>query len=70
MLNVEMDSKIKVFKDKKKETEPLRIYFLSSGEQSPFHIRVHIKETPHPYYQLEGLFNGKLKLERINGFDL
>ena len=64
--SVEMDTKTKIFKEK--ESEPLRLYFLSSGEQSPFQMRINIKELSYPYYRLTGLFNGKLKLERINGY--
>jgi len=64
---VETDTKTKIFKEK--EPEKLRLYFLSSGEQSPFKMNINIKENAHPYYRLVGLFNGKLNLERVNGYD-
>ena len=63
--SVETEAKAKIFKEK--ESGLLRLYFLSSGEQSPFQIRINIKDKPHSYYRLYGFFNGKLKLERING---
>ena len=66
--SIEMDAKAKIFKEK--ESGPLRLYFLSSGEQSPFQMRINIKELSYPYYRLVGLFNGKLELERIDGFGL
>ena len=65
---VEMDTKTKIFKEK--ESGPLRLYFLSSGEQSPFQMRINMKELSYPYYRLVGLFNGKLELEHINGYGL
>ena len=65
---VETEASSKIFEEK--ESALLRLYFLSSGEQSPFQMRINIKDKPHPYYQLVGLFNGKLKLERINGHEL
>ena len=65
--NVETDTKTKMFKEK--NTDILRLYFLSSGEQSPFQIKINIKDNTHPYYRLVGLFNGKLNLERVNGYD-
>ena len=61
---VETETKKKLFADK--ESESLRLYFLSSGEQTPFQMRVSVKNNPHPYYRLTGSFNGKLKLEYIN----
>ena len=63
---VETDKKTVLFKAKKEQL--LRLYFLSSGEQSPFEIKVNIKDTPKPYYQLVGHFNGKVELKRINEF--
>lgn len=61
---VETDSEAKIFESK--ETELLRLYFFSSGEQTPFEMRINIKEQHQPYYELTGLFNGKLKLEYSN----
>ena len=61
---VETNSESKIFESK--ESELLRLYFLSSGEQTPFEMRINIKEQHQPYYELIGLFNGKLKLEYTN----
>ena len=63
-LNVEADTKSKIFKD----IEPrfIRLYFLSSGEQTPFQMIIKMKDINYPYYQLTGEFNGKIKLKRIN----
>ena len=61
---VETDKKAVLFKAKKEQL--LRLYFLSSGEQTPFEIKVNIKDTAKPYYQLVGYFNGKVELKRIN----
>jgi len=61
---VETETEEKLFADK--ESELLRLYFLSSGEQTPFQMRMSVKNSPQPYYRLTGSFNGKLKLEYIN----
>ena len=66
--NVETDLQTELFKSK--EQKLLRVYFLSSGEQTPFRMRLNLNEQPRPYYELEGQFNGKLKLERVNELDL
>ena len=66
--SIEMDVETKIFKEK--ESGMLRLYFLSSGEQSAFQMRINVKENSHPYYRLVGLFNGKLELKRINGYEL
>ncbi len=63
---VETESKSKIFEEK--ELSLLRLYFLSSGEQTPFEMRLNIRDEPLPYYRLLGQFNGKLKLERINEY--
>lgn len=63
-VDTEMQSKI--FKSEKKEL--LRLYFLSSGEQTPFEIKINVKDIAHPYYHLVGQFNGKLNLERVNEY--
>ena len=59
--NVETEINSKIFE--KKENELLRLYFLSSGEQTPFQINLNIKDEAYPRYQLTGLFNGELTLE-------
>ena len=63
-LSVEADSKAKFFKDT--ESKFIRLYFLSSGEQTPFEIKIKLRGEYFPYYQLVGKFNGKLKLKRVN----
>ena len=63
-LRVETDVKSKIFEEK--ELKFLRLYFLSSGEQTPFEIKINIKDQTYPYYKLLGHFNGKLKLDLVN----
>ncbi len=63
-LNVEVDSKLKVFKNE--YAKFIRLYFFSSGEQTPFKLIIKLRDAGFPYYQLSGEFNGKIKLERIN----
>lgn len=63
---VETETKSKLFESKKPEL--LRLYFLSSGEQTPFQMRINIKNKSAPYYQLSGHFNGELTLEYINEY--
>ena len=65
---VDTDSQSKIFKSDKKDKELIRLYFLSSGEQTPFEINIKVKELSYPYYRLVGKFNGKLKLERIGEY--
>ena len=60
----ETDMKTKIFKEK--ELKLLRLYFLSSGEQTPFEIKISIKNQTYPYYKLLGHFNGKLQLDLVN----
>ena len=62
--HVETDVKSKIFEEK--ELKLQRLYFLSSGEQTPFEIKISVKEQTYPYYQLLGRFNGKLKLDVVN----
>ena len=62
--NVNIEAQSKIFKEDKQSL--LRLYFLSSGEQTPFEIKINSKDVPRPYYHLVGKFNGELKLERIN----
>ena len=64
--SVETEAQSKLFETK--ESEQLRLYFLSSGEQTPFQMRVNVKDEASPYYRLTGQFNGKLKLEHINEY--
>lgn len=63
---VETDAKLKIFKSEKQDL--LRLYFLSSGEQTPFEIKLNVRDESDYYYRLSGQFNGKLKLERVNEF--
>jgi len=61
---VDTETQSKIFESDKQKL--LRLYFLSSGEQTPFEIKLNVKDEPHPFYRLAGQFNGKLKLERVN----
>ena len=63
---VETELQSTLFEDKKAKL--LRLYFLSSGEQTPFQMKVNVKGEEYPYYKLVGYFNGKLELERIDEF--
>lgn len=63
-LKVELEAESKIIKTEKSDV--LRIYFLSSGEQTPFKIRLSLKEKKWPYYNLSGYFNGKLTLDYVN----
>jgi len=65
---VETETESKIFTSEKPKL--LRLYFLSSGEQTPFQMKINVKEQSQPYYNLTGLFNGKLKLERIDEYGL
>lgn len=63
-IKVAAETQIKLFESK--DTKGMRLYFLSSGEQTPFEMKISIKNMPRPYYSLNGSFNGKLKLEYFN----
>lgn len=63
-LTLDLETSTSLFKPEK--TDKLRIYFLSSGEQTPFEIKIKIKEREYPYYRLSGTFGGVLKLEQIS----
>ena len=66
-LRVDAEIQSEIFKSEKQKL--LRLYFLSSGEQTPFEMKIYVKDVPHPYYHLVGQFNGKLKLERVNEYE-
>jgi len=68
VLRIETDVKSKIFDEK--ELKLQRLYFLSSGEQTPFEIYISMKEHTYPYYQLIGYFNGKVKLDVVNELDV
>lgn len=63
-LKLDMESQPGIFKSDK--TDALRIYFLSSGELTPFTISIKLKDHDYPYYQLKGEFNGAVKLKYIS----
>ncbi len=63
---VDTETQSKIFESEKPKL--LRLYFLSSGEQTPFEMKINVKDVTHPYYRLVGQFNGKLKLERVNEY--
>lgn len=64
--NVETEIKTKIFEEK--EGTPLRLYFLSSGEITPFQMRIYASDEPYPYYNLTANFAGQLKLERVDKY--
>lgn len=63
---VNTDIKSKIFASEKQKL--LRLYFLSSGEQTPFELKINVRDQSDPYYHLVGQFNGKLKLEYVDKF--
>lgn len=63
---VNIEAQTEIFKKEKQEL--LRLYFLSSGEQTPFEIKINAQDVPRPYYLLEGKFNGELKLEYVGEY--
>lgn len=63
---VDTETQSKIFKLENKKL--LRLYFLSSGEQTPFEMKINVRDVPRPYYRLLGQFNGKLKLEHVNEY--
>lgn len=63
---VDTETQSKIFESEKQNL--LRLYFLSSGEQTPFEMKINVRDIPRPYYRLVGQFNGKLKLERVNEY--
>ncbi len=63
---VETKLESKIFESE--ESKLLRLYFLSSGEQTPFEMRINVKDQPHPYYRVVGKFSGDLKIENINKY--
>lgn len=63
---VETELQSKIFATEKQKL--LRLYFLSSGEQTPFEIKINVRGQENPYYHLVGKFNGKLKLEYVDEF--
>ena len=64
---LETEPELKLFES---ESEAgIRLYFLSSGEQTPFKLKINVKNKPENYYQISGQFNGKLKIEHIDEYD-
>lgn len=63
VFTVETEKQSELFEQK--ENKLLRLYFLSSGEQTPFKMKVNVKDITTPYYHLIGYFNGKLELKRV-----
>jgi general secretion pathway protein H len=63
---VETESPSKLFENKK--IKILRLYFLSSGEQTPFQMKINVKGEEYPHFKLVGYFNGKLDLKHVNEF--
>lgn len=53
-----------IFRKKDDEDELNRIFFLSSGEQSKFIIKISIRENEENYFRIIGDINGNLKVEK------
>jgi len=66
-LQIETESELKLFESENEEWR--RLYFLSSGEQTPFKMKIKVKNKTENYYQISGQFNGKLKIEYIDEYD-
>lgn len=66
VFSVETEKKSEIFEPSKNKL--LRLYFLSSGELTPFQMKINVKDKSEPYYHLIGYFNGKLELKRVNEF--
>lgn len=60
-LKVDLKSETKFFE--KKDDELRRLYFLSSGEQTPFELLLRIKDQGNQGYLIKGKFAGQLVLE-------
>ena len=45
------------------------IFFLSSGEQTLFTIKIAIKDRPQIFYKIEGDINGAMKIEKFSELD-
>ena len=65
--SVEIYSELKFFDTEKEEL--VRLYFLSSGELTPFKLKINVKNKLDNYYQISGQFNGKLKIEHVDEYD-
>ena len=63
-LRLEIEPKSEILKTE--QSDALRIYLLSSGEQTPFKIRLMIKDKTRPYYYLSGYFNGKVTFDYVS----
>ena len=64
IFSVETEKQSEIFESKKNKL--LRLYFLSSGEQTPFQMKINVKDKPESYFHLIGYFNGKLELIHVN----
>ncbi len=54
-------------KKNRKQQYP-RIYFFSSGEQTPFVMTLRTTTQRYPYYRISGEFDGRLQLKKIASF--
>lgn len=57
---VETETKSKIFESEKQKF--LRLYFLSSGEQTPFEMKLNIRDEPNFYYHYQGSLMASLNL--------
>jgi general secretion pathway protein H len=66
-LKLETDTELKLFNSETEEKP--RLYFLSSGEQTPFKMKFNVKNKAGNYYQISGQFNGELTIEHVDEYD-
>ena len=67
---LETESEKIIFKKKDEEEELNRVFFLSSGEQSEFIVKISIREKEQNYFRIIGEINGALKIEKNSNFEI
>jgi len=67
---LETESEKIIFKKKDEEEELNRVFFLSSGEQSEFIVKISIREKEQNYFRVIGEINGALKIEKNSNFEI
>ena len=72
-ISLELESAQSLFKkdedEDDDEEEPVRVFFLSSGEITPFNIKLALEENEQVYYQLHGDFSGNVTIEKNTNSD-
>jgi len=68
---LETETEKNIFKKEDDDEEELnRVFFLSSGEQSKFIVKISIREKEQNYFQIIGEINGALKIEKNSNFEI